>query len=509
MAIKEVQLKNGSGDELFPLACGVHQITKYDSLVTFVVPHTVTSTSSSNSPTLWSATGGTYTVVPGKTYLAITSFTVGENHGSFKGTAEIQPYKSGSSSTTISRSVKLEKKQGFTSISVGNTYYMYEIFQSTLETNQTAYNKVVQNGAGSVSRTYDLSFSYFCVFECDDLETAQAIAARMADITQDGLTIDRDIIDEINDRLDTDEANITSLDNRVTAIEGEKNYDIIECWGDSQTEGVSGGTSWVTLLAPMIGYELGGSGEHAILNYGNGGETAREICVRYGSLPIYLNPVTIPAGTTQQACTIYSDTGETFGNLGTHWGSFNPVTVDGNEYNIRTDSGNNKTIAGTSSGSAAYEVLRPTRIIPGGARLKKNKIMIVQMGQNGTIPSAEYYMNLVDAMIALMPTPNPRYIVIPPIGNTWISDIDNCEKEFARRYGKHWLNVRKYLIDYGLEDNELEPTAQDLTDIANGAVPHSLCVDFNIHLNTYGTTSQAKCVKKRLEELGYLITITE
>lgn len=504
-----VQLKNGSGDRLFPLACGVHKITEYTNKVSsLVVPHTYSVPgSTSASPTLWSMTTPTYTLKVSKYYLLITEMEIGENYTASNGTVFIQPFKSGTASTLVSKTALASASKTAASCVVGGVYYLYQLF--TVSEQQTGFTKIFCTGAGSASKTWHNIFNYIALFECDTEEEARAILAERADIVQSGLTITDDIIADINEHLD-------NLDESVGALQDELQVkeDIFEFWGDSQTEGVSGGTSWVRLLADMTGYTYNNGStntpaNHSFNNFANGGEKVCDIAMRYGSMPVYLNPVTIPAGTTQQACTIFSNGGDNFDSLGIKWVMMNPCYVEGKECYLRDASGggNNKTIAGTASGAASLEITRPSRIMPFNKAVTRNRVMVIQMGANGGYGGTiESFCHIVDQMLEMIPSAEKRYVIISTFTTTWISDNVAAEKYLAYKYGRHYINLREYLINFGLEDNELEPTAQDEADIAAGKVPHSLCVDFNIHMNTYGTTAQANCVYKRLQELGYLIT---
>lgn len=508
MANLNIQAKNLAGDKLYPVACGVTEITEYaNKVASLSVPHTYSTTSTSVSPTFWSMTSPTYTLKVGKYYLLITEMEIGSNFAASSGTIQIQPFKSGTSSTLITKTSLGSASKTAASCVVGGVYYLYQLF--TVSSEQIAYTKIFATGAGSASKTWHNIFNYIAVFECDTEAEARTLYAERENIEQSGYSVVTDVIGDIQTHLDT-------IDTHIDAIEDElqTKQDIIECWGDSQTEGVVGGTAWSNILANMTGYSYNNSSSltpanHSINNFGNGGEKVCDICVRYGSYPVYLNPVTIPAGTTQQACTIFSNGGDNFDSLGVKWAQFNPCYVEGKECYLRDASGggNNKTIAGTTSGATSLEITRPSRIIPYNKALPRNRIMLIQMGANGGYGGTiESFCHMVDGMIKMIPSTEKRYIIISTFTTTWISDYVAAEKYLAYKYGNHYINLREYLVNFGLDDNGLVPTEQDSADIATGKVPHSLCVDFNIHLNTYGTTSEAKCVYKRLLELGYLIT---
>ena len=166
MATNNIQLKNSSGDLLYPLASGVHDVTEYENkLAGVAVPRTYKTTSVSNLDTWWSMTGNAYSVNADKYYLLITRFTVGEDHTATKGTAQLIPYKSGTASTAIGATTLASRNQNLASVETGGSYWLYKLIKPTSD--QTAYNKIFVNGAGTSSHTYDVSITPLCVFECD------------------------------------------------------------------------------------------------------------------------------------------------------------------------------------------------------------------------------------------------------------------------------------------------------------------------------------------------------
>ena len=63
--------------------------------------------------------------------------------------------------------------------------------------------------------------------------------------------------------------------------------------------------------------------------------------------------------------------------------------------------------------------------------------------------------------------------------------------------------LSQYLVEYGLQDAGITPTAQDLIDISNGVVPSSLRADA-VHFTADGYTILAQQVYNKLEQLGWL-----
>lgn len=69
-------------------------------------------------------------------------------------------------------------------------------------------------------------------------------------------------------------------------------------------------------------------------------------------------------------------------------------------------------------------------------------------------------------------------------------------------FGKHYINLRKYLMQHGLQEAGITPTSTDKDSIARGAVPPSLLKD-RVHFTAKGYTVVAKVIAQRFKELGY------
>jgi lysophospholipase L1-like esterase len=69
-------------------------------------------------------------------------------------------------------------------------------------------------------------------------------------------------------------------------------------------------------------------------------------------------------------------------------------------------------------------------------------------------------------------------------------------------FGDCFLDVRKYLVNYGLVDAGITPTSQDLTDIAADVIPSSLRSD-STHFTAAGYTLVANFVSRAIRAKGW------
>lgn len=97
----------------------------------------------------------------------------------------------------------------------------------------------------------------------------------------------------------------------------------------------------------------------------------------------------------------------------------------------------------------------------------------------------------VDAMVSRLATAEKRFVIMSILNGEYASEYAGAARyiqlttrngNLQAKYPNNFLDIRRYLIDRGLADAGITPTAQDTTDISRDIVPVSLRDD-NIHLN--------------------------
>lgn len=294
------------------------------------------------------------------------------------------------------------------------------------------------------------------------------------------------------------------------AIElADKDRDI-SCWGDSLTYGYGathGSTDYPTVLSSLL--------NKTVHNFGVSGEDVPQIMARQGAYYAKTNPFTIPSDTSAVEIT-YTGTinganpiklGEK-GNLSIT----NPVDIGGVKGNIsysdskfyftRLESGN------------AVEITRPTQVIPHNAYDRKDDIQCIFVGTNGGwMVTADNAQTRIDKLISEIDmmidhSSSKQYIVIGMhYYYSWVLynglTVDMVETALQRKYGEHYINLRKYMIEYGLLDAGLTPTEADTSAIANGNVPPSLLYSDGLHGNEKFYDILANLVHKQGKILQY------
>ena len=160
-----------------------------------------------------------------------------------------------------------------------------------------------------------------------------------------------------------------------------------------------------------------------------------------------------------------------------------------------------------------------TRVMTKAAREHRGDILILEIGSNGGWDSD--YLDLIRQYDAMIENSGcPYYIIIGDTDDpgTSIGDLNQgetykdgsyiglgdiaWEATLREAYGDHFINMRTYLLQYGLSDCGLSPTDQDMRDMIVGNISKQLRYDWT-HFNSYGYYSKGIAVYKKGVELGY------
>ena len=280
----------------------------------------------------------------------------------------------------------------------------------------------------------------------------------------------------------------------------------VACYGDSLTQGNQDGSgnTYPKYLATLL------SNQCNVLNRGSGGDSSREIASRQGGVGLYVQPFTIPATTTAAEiflkCAYGSNT--YFFPARQNISTLSDVYINGIKGKI-TYSGSASSLSGEhhyyftrSEAGDAIEITRPTLVRTTGYD-SRYYTQIIWAGTNdkptleklkeSTIPT-------IDNMIKFLHT--DRYLVVGLTSKSYMPEIEEVNEYMKKYYGNKFVNLRDYILEYGLEDVGITPTSQDNIDIANGEMPTSLRND-SVHFNAKGYQIVANCIYKQGKILGY------
>ena len=295
---------------------------------------------------------------------------------------------------------------------------------------------------------------------------------------------------------------------------------VILCYGDSLTQGGSetAGVSYPSVLQSRLG------DRYKVYNKGVGGISSLAIMGVEGFAQMRIvgnnvdGSVTIPSdGTPVDVAGVSiqrNGTEEyemTLPNNIYMFTAINNISLDGYEnygfalgWNSQTDKMTVRLTVGSPSGNITtsprprftiYDIRQP--------EFKNPEIVILWMGTNGVWTNAEELRSQHEKMVTLYKTKN--YFILG-LTNTAIplSTRVSIEKELEASFGCRFVNIREYLLNFGLRDADITPTAEDEAAIENGNIPPSLLVSDGIHFNDAGYTVIAGCLYNRFRQFGLL-----
>ena len=287
---------------------------------------------------------------------------------------------------------------------------------------------------------------------------------------------------------------------------------IVSCWGDSLTLGVGVGSSYSKAFPYVLYGLLDG---RKVINCGVGGENTINIASRQGSLPNIVKPFTIPADTNKVEIELTNIYGDSAGILLQGGSALDPITgkyvmtaqinpcsINGVEGTLTYENG--KYYFSRSENGESVIVSRPTPLITYAMKSMRDNINIIWIGTNGGFTTSTELIECIEAMIDYISPINKKYIVIGihHLVSTVTETFEMLEKNMAMHFGRHYINQRKYMIEYGLSDAGITPTVEDTTAISQGKIPPSLLYD-GVHYNDKGYNIIANLVAERGKELAY------
>ncbi|MFT3982804.1 MAG: hypothetical protein QM697_02760 [Lachnospiraceae bacterium] len=289
-------------------------------------------------------------------------------------------------------------------------------------------------------------------------------------------------------------------------VEEIRNEDIVSselprilCWGDSLTEGTGGeGVTYPDTLAKLSGAE--------VLNYGVYAELASCIAARQGGNPMHIKEtVTIPAAIEPVEIGLENakDNPEmllVFGEAG-----INPCSISGIEGTLSIDSQTGIRYFTRGAAGEAVTVESRSPVLFHAMRDKReDDILVIFSGTNDS-PDTSNIRDVIAyqrAMIDYAGTEN--YVIIGMTRKKYMPQIEAVNQLLAEEYGEHFLDVRTYLLQNGLQEAGVTATEQDREDLKNGEIPASLRSDEDGHGTSAFYRIIGEQLHKKLLALKYL-----
>lgn len=273
----------------------------------------------------------------------------------------------------------------------------------------------------------------------------------------------------------------------------------IVCWGDSLTEGTGGsGTTYPNTLEKLSGRE--------VLNYGVYAEMASCIAARQGGNPMHADEAfTIPAACepveikpvnesgSPEMLMVFGDAGINPCSIGGVMGTMSINMDNGARYFTRSEAGDEVAVAGG------------TPILFHAMLDKKDDDILVIFSGTNDYPDTESIKDVIAYQRAMLEYAGAEnYVVIGMTKKKAMEEIVEINQILAEEYGEHFLDIREYLMEHGLEDAGAAETEQDRADMAAGEIPTSLRTDEEGHGTSAFYRIIGEQLYKKMQELGYL-----
>jgi hypothetical protein len=254
----------------------------------------------------------------------------------------------------------------------------------------------------------------------------------------------------------------------------------VVCLGDSFTAGAGGGgTTYPDVLAAALGRDVYGRGI--------GGQTSAAIATRFGGLPMLVSvagdqvPASGPVTLTARSQTPITNqgAGSFTGRLAGVPGTLAAITSDGGAtytYSFtRTAAGD--AVACPAGSAFVFDLAaadqKRTGIIWAGRNDDKSSRAAIAITRNAVLSMAKSFY-----------AEQKRYLVVSVMtgtnegtGSNTYNQVAALNAELKATFGERFVDLRRYLIDFGLVDAGLNPTANDFADIAADTVPRQLLSD--------------------------------
>lgn len=279
----------------------------------------------------------------------------------------------------------------------------------------------------------------------------------------------------------------------------------IEAWGDSLTAGAGGsGTIYTGVLATALG--------RLVNNRGIGGQNSAAIATRQGGLKMLVSVTSnqIPAS---GAVTLTAR-------------SQTPITNQGPSNFTGTLAGVSGTLAASTSDGGVTYTYTFTRTTAGSivscpvnsefvfdiAETAKGATALIWSGRNDGLSTRTAVIATRDNILAMadkLSVLNKRFLVMSVLngagettGTGAFNQFAALNAELLTTFGDRFVDVRSYLVNFGLADAGITPTTQDNTDVAGNTVPVSLRSD-GIHLNAAGYTLVGNFIARQIRARGW------
>ena len=280
----------------------------------------------------------------------------------------------------------------------------------------------------------------------------------------------------------------------IAAFSGE--LPRIICWGDSLTQSVDCKSAYPDVLEQLS--------QTTVINYGIMSETTTSIAMREGAVRVYAGECLIPEQCIPIELSVTSKSGKNVQLLKYGQAGVNPCSIAGVTGNLVYIPETDTYQFTRSKPGEAVLVSEKTRITTSAMYHKKQgDVLVIFTGTNDGL-TPEKVEALVKTQRAMLDYADcERYIIIGMTCKKVMPEIERINELLSEEYGEHFLDIRTYMLQYGLGEAQITPTKEDEQDIRSGEIPGSLRKDY-VHGNEHFYRILANQVYRKLQYLGYL-----
>ena len=267
----------------------------------------------------------------------------------------------------------------------------------------------------------------------------------------------------------------------------------IVCWGDSLTVSIDGKSAFPDVLRSLSGCE--------VINYGVEAESTSMIAMREGGLRVNVKATVIPADTNLIPVFLRTENNGHVHFLDHGDGGVNPCSIGGIEGELQKLNGSYYFKRMTKGERIAIE--EGTRFETFGMKdAKEGDVLVIFAGTND-LPDSKSVGNIITLEKQMLEAAHcDKYIIVGLTYAGGIPEIDEVNRALEKEFGDHFVDIRRYMLTYGLEDAGIKPTSADKADIAIGEIPGSLRRDY-VHGNSIYHKLLGEQVYRRMVYLGY------
>lgn len=270
----------------------------------------------------------------------------------------------------------------------------------------------------------------------------------------------------------------------------------IVCWGDSLTVSVDGKSAYPDVLRELSGCE--------VINYGVESENTAMIAMRQGGVRVNVKATVIPSDRQMIPVFLQAENGGHVSFFEYGEGGVNPCSICGIEGRLEKLNGAYYFTRNTKG--ERISVPEGTQLKPFGLNDSKSGDVLVIFAGTNDLPDSGSVKNIIKLQKAMLEVADcDKYVIVGLTCASKMPEIDAVNMALANEFGDNFLDIRSYMISYGVEDAGLSVTEGDLEDIARGEIPRSLRSDY-VHGNRHFYRLLAEQVYRKMQYLGYLPT---